>query len=252
MYPRIEITDSIIISSYSLVYIIAILAGIIIAYHETKRHNLPLTIFPPAVFWAILCGIIGAKIFHIIFSKWDDFLLNPMNILLRGGGWMYYGAEIGGIIGLVVYLKTKHLPLLRPLDIGAIVLLLAHAIGRVGCFLAGCCHGTACDAPWCATFPGMQHPVHPTQLYESIPLFIAFILVWIYRKKITIPGIIFSLYLIFYGSLRFSIDFYRANMPYPGGWIFTPSQYIAPVMVVIGIGIILYLMRKKNEIRDKG
>ncbi len=252
MFPRIQITDSIIISSYSLVYIIAILAGISIAYHETRRQDLPLKVFPPAVFWAILGGIVGAKIFHIIFSKWDDFLLNPLNTLLRGGGWMYYGAEIGGIFGLVFYLVKNKLPLLRPLDIGAIMLMLAHAIGRIGCFSAGCCYGIPCDAPWCVTFPGMQHPVHPTQLYESIPLFIAFILVWIFRKKFTTPGLIFALYLIFYGSLRFFIEFYRANMPYPGGWIFTPSQYIAPVMVLIGIGMIFYLVRKKDEIRDNG
>ncbi|MBD3287291.1 hypothetical protein GF337_00670 [candidate division KSB1 bacterium] len=252
MYPQIHLTDSIFISTYSLVYIIAILSGLLIAYLETRRYKIPLSVFPPAAFWTILCGIIGAKFFHIIFSKWNEFLQHPLDILLRSSGWMYYGAEIGGIVGLVVYLKTKNLPLLRPLDIGATVLLLAHAIGRVGCFLAGCCHGTACDASWCVTFPGMEHPVHPTQLYVSIPLFIAFVLVWIFRRKFAIPGLIFALYLIFYGSLRFFIDFYRANMPYPGGWIFTPSQYIAPVMVVIGIGIILYLMRKKNEIRDKG
>ena len=183
MYPRIHITDSIIISTYSLVYIIAILAGIVIAYLETKRHNLPLQAFPGAAFWAILIGITGAKIFHIIFSKWDDFLFHPMNILLKGGGWMYYGAEIGGILGLVLYLKKEKLSILRPLDIGAIVLMFAHAIGRFGCFLAGCCYGIECEAPWCVTFPGMQHPVHPTKLYESIPLFIAFILVWGNRKR---------------------------------------------------------------------
>lgn len=244
MFPSIPISDSIHISTYSLTYVVAISIGLYFAYLECKRYNLPLHEFPPVSFWGVLGGIIGAKIFFIIFYRWDSFLQDPLHQILSPGGWMYYGGEIGGIAAGILYLAIKKLPILRPLDIGGMIFMLSHAIGRIGCFLSGCCYGTSCDLPWAVQFPKLPYPVHPTQLYEAVPLFGAFIIIWIFRKKFIVPGTMFSTYLIFDGIQRSFIELYRGDNPYIGFLNWTPSQYIGVLSFITGM-ILLVVLRKQ-------
>lgn len=234
MFPRIFIYGDLMISSYSLSYSIAIVLGLIIAYKECKRLNLPVHYFPGTAFYGVLSGIIGAKLFDIIFFQWNDFILSPFRTLISGDGWMYYGAEIVGILGGVTYLLVKRQPIFSPLDITALCFMIAHSLGRFGCFLAGCCYGneTSCFAG--VIFPGHFTRVHPTQLYESIPLLIAFIFFWSIRKKFVVPGTIFSSYLIFYSTLRFIVEFFRFDAYKYGFLNLSPSQYIALFLFITG------------------
>ena len=244
MYPRIYVTGSIFIPTYSLFVTFAIIIAVVTAYFECKRYNIPLSHFPPAAFWAVLGGIIGAKVFEIIFYKWEFFLQHPVEILTRGSGWMYYGAEFGGLVGLIAYLLFHHIDILRPLDICGVVLLLAHAIGRMGCFLSGCCYGIPTNSWLGMTFPGLSCPVHPTQLYESIPLAIGFIVFWIFRKRFVVPGTVYAAYLLFYGLLRFIIEFYREDAYTFGMLNLSPSQYISGVVFCAGAWLLHYAWKK--------
>jgi phosphatidylglycerol---prolipoprotein diacylglyceryl transferase len=244
MVPRVYLTDTYFIPTYSLCVSMAIIIAVIVAYFECKRYNLPVLLFPGAAFWAVLGGIIGAKVFDILFYQWTTFLLNPIKILTHGGGWMYYGAEIGGLVALIIYVRVQHYDILRPLDIGGIVLMLAHAVGRIGCFLSGCCYGIPSNSWIGIKFPETACPVHPTQLYESIPLFIAFIVIWIFRKRFVIPGTMYGTYAVFYGSLRFFIEFYRDDAYTFGALQLSPSQYISLVVVSAGILLLLYARKR--------
>jgi len=244
MYPRITVTDTIFIPTYSLFVTSAIIIAVVIAYFECKRYGLPLLLFPAAAFWAVMGGIIGAKAFDILFYQWTPFLLNPIKILARGGGWMYYGAEVGGVAGLIMYVRSQHYDILRPLDIGGMVLPLAHAIGRMGCFLSGCCYGIPTNSWIGIKFPNGVCPVHPAQLYESIPLFIAFIVFWIFRKRFVIPGTLYGTYAVFYGSMRFLIEFYRDDAYTFGALQLSPSQYISLAVVSAGILLLLYARKR--------
>ena len=250
MYPRIFITGSFSIPTYSLFVTLAIIIAVITAYFECRRYNLPLSHFPPAAFWAVLGGIIGAKVFEIIFYMWEFFLQHPVEILTRGSGWMYYGAEFGGLVGLIAYLLVHHIDILRPLDISGVVLLLAHAIGRMGCFLSGCCYGIPTNSWMGITFPGLSCPVHPTQLYESIPLTIGFLVFWIFRKRFLIPGTVYAAYLLFYGLLRFIIEFYREDAYTFGILNLSPSQYISVTVFCTGVWL-LYFAWKRYSYGDK-
>lgn len=239
MFPRIVIGD-VTINVYSLNYLIAILLGLFVAYKECKRVNLPVYYFPPTAFFGIISGIIGAKIFEIIFYEWNDFVKAPISTLFSGGGWMYYGAEIVGVIGGVTYLLIKKLPVLKPLDIAAFAFMIAHSFGRLGCFFAGCCYGTPTNCFTGVIFPGQHIRVHPTQLYESIPLFLAFVFFWSMRKKFAVPGTIFASYIIYYGILRFFIEFLRYDA-YTFGFLgLRPSQYIALFLFITGIIILVW------------
>jgi len=248
MVPRIDITGSFFIPTYSLLVTLAIIIAVITAYFECRRYHLPLNHFPPAAFWAVLGGIIGAKVFEIIFYRWEFFLQHPIEILTRGSGWMYYGAEFGGLVGLIAYLHFHHIDILRPLDICGVVLLLAHAIGRMGCFFSGCCYGIPTSSWLGITFPGLSCPVHPTQLYESIPLAIGFMVFWIFRKRFLIPGTVYAVYLLFYGLLRFIIEFYREDAYTFGILNLSPSQYISAAVFFTGAWLLQYARKTHSQL----
>lgn len=242
MFPQIKISDSLVISCYTSAILISILISLLIAYVETRRYKLPLTALPPVAFWAILAGIIGGRIFNIIFYEWEYFLAKPYAALFGNSGWMYYGSEIFGLIAVIICLRIYKLPILHPLDICGMVLFIAHSVGRVGCFLNGCCYGFPTDSFLGVKFPNLSSHVHPTQLYEAIPLFLAFIILWILRKRIQIPGLIFAIYLIIDGVQRFIGEFYRVEGYKTGILNISPSQHIAVISFFIGSILLIYVV----------
>ncbi|MGE5313167.1 MAG: prolipoprotein diacylglyceryl transferase [Acidobacteriota bacterium] len=243
MYPRIFLTSSFYIPTYALLVSLAIVTAVVLAYFECRRYGLPMHLFPPGAFWTVLGGMIGGKIFEIIFFEWDYFLRDPLGTLTSGGGWMYYGAEIGGAVGLLVFLAASRIDVFRPIDIAGIVLLISHAIGRLGCFLAGCCYGIPTESWAGMMFPQTVCAVHPTQLYESIPLALAFFIFWINRRRFVIPGSVYAAYLLFYSPLRFAIEFYRDDAYTYGVLHLSPSQYIALAAFMIGLWLLWFARR---------
>jgi phosphatidylglycerol---prolipoprotein diacylglyceryl transferase len=244
VYPRIYITNSYTINVYSLTYVIAITIALIVSYIEVKRYRLPLNLFPAGAFWTVLSGMIGNKIFFIIFFSWDIFVHHPWRTLTDGNGGMYYGAEIGGGIGLLLFAMAKKISAWKVVDVAGMALMISHGLGRIGCYLAGCCYGTETNSVFGVTFPGMRHPVHPTQLYETVPLLIAFTVFWFLRKKIKIPGIIYFCYVLFYSIIRFIIEYYRDDAYKYGILNLSPSQYIALIMALIAV--VLLTVRIKS------
>ncbi len=140
-------------------------------------------------------------------------------------------------------------------------LALAYGIGRIGCFLAGdATWGKVSDVPWAMAFPdavagwadpvtGVPYPpgvrVHPTQLYELIQSLFLFAILWALRKRNYRPGTIFYLYLILAGSMRFIVEFWRAN-PVVGLGL-TEYQWISVVLIIVGTAL-FYI--KQQHIAD--
>ncbi len=250
MYPRIIFTDSLSLPSYTIIYIIAIILGLALTYRECLRYQLPIEHFAPTAFCAVISGFAGAKGFEIVFYQWNQFVHYPIDVLLHGGGWMYYGAEIGGVLGGAVYLLIKRVNILRPLDVAGLALMPAHAFGRLGCFCAGCCYGTETNGPLGIQFPNLPRPVHPTQIYETVALLPAFILALIFRSRFAAPGTLYATYLMYYGMVRFFIEKYRYDA-YKFGFLYlSPSQYIALTLTVIGSILFSYsylLAAKKSS-----
>jgi phosphatidylglycerol:prolipoprotein diacylglycerol transferase len=234
MLPDIHLFGSMYIHSYSLFILLAIIAASVTTYIGAKQYNHKTEDIFSALFWCILAGIIGAKLLEVVFYDWNAFINNPANTLLSGSGWMFYGAELGGYVGLATFLYFKKIPVARSFDIGTYGLALAHAIGRVGCFFAGCCYGVCTSSPIGVHFPHVNGYVHPTQLYEAIPLFVFFIITWIYRKRISGNGTVIGLYMVIYGIIRFIVETYREDAYTFGFLHLSPSQYIAASLFIIG------------------
>ncbi len=245
MYPYINVGDTA-ISVYYFIVLIAVLTGLFIAIKEVKRKKLDISYLPGGFFWAVLFGILGNRVLNIIFYSWGHFLKDPVGVFISQGGWMYYGIEIFGMTAVAVYVYKNKLPLLSIMDMLALIFMMSHAIGRVACFMGGCCYGIPTDSFLGVHFPGHASYVYPTELFETTGLFLLFAYFWPKRKTIKQDGIIFCAYVISYGILRFSLEFIRADA-YPLGPLhISPSQHIALAFITLGSVILFYIYRKRK------
>lgn len=151
------------IRSYGMMLLLAILAGIGLSVWRARRRGWNAETVATLCFWGVLCGIVAARAFYVI-EYWSDFqrptLAETLGAILNitQGGIVVYGALLGGLVGFGSYAWKQKLPLLATFDLLAPGMLVGLAIGRVGCFLNGCCFGGACDLPWAVRFPAGSLP----------------------------------------------------------------------------------------------
>jgi phosphatidylglycerol:prolipoprotein diacylglycerol transferase len=202
----------------------------------------------------VLCGIVGAKVLYIV-NDWSYYAAHPADIFsiatLQAGG-VFSGGLIAAFAAAAWYVRKHHMPPLGTCDAFAPGLAMGHAIGRIGCFAAGCCYGKETHHWWSVTFTNplaaaitgtpLNKPLEPTQLFESaVELANFFFLMWLLKRR-KFEGQIFGAFLFIYGVARFFLEFLRDD---PGrgsvfGGAMSGTQLIAMGMVVGG-GIIWYL-----------
>ncbi len=164
---------------------------------------------------ALLSGLIGARIFYIAI-EWESFQFNLLEIFrLDHGGLVYFGGLVGGLAGGLLAARAVRLPLLKTVDLFMPPLVLAHAFGRVGCFLNGCCYGRYTTLPWGVKFPNLgEWPRHPAQLYEAAFLLGLCVFLRRLEARDPKPGTLLLVYGASYGLWRFLIEFLRGdNLP---------------------------------------
>jgi len=233
---------------------IGVLLGLWISVRNSEKQGID-----PEHAWnfgilVVLCGIVGAKILYIV-NDWGYYTSHPSEIFsfatLQAGG-VFSGGLIGAFIAAFWYIRKNRMPALATCDAFAPGLALGHAIGRVGCFAAGCCYGKPTNHFWGVTFTSplaqawvgtpLNQALEPTQLFESaVELANFFILMWLLKRK-KFDGQVFGSYLFLYGIARFFLEFIRDD---PGrgevfGGIMTGTQLISLLLVVMG-GLIWYL-----------
>lgn len=187
------------------------------------------------LFWGLFISAwIGAKIlFYLTYPVGESREFIGEVSFWMGGGFVFYGGLLAGALFLLFYkfaYKKMTLEMLWPL---IPALSIGHGIGRIGCFLAGCCYGKPTDWFWGVFMH--DHYRHPTQLLEAIGLLILGI--YLFKSK-TSKLLLIGRYFLFYGILRFGIESLRGD-DIRGLWgALTPSQWISLLMIVIGINIL--------------
>lgn len=255
MHPFIEILG-LKIPSYGLMMAIALITALLISYFRAKKAKLDLDIFSNMAIIAIICGLAGAYLLYIFVTYplseiWES-IKNGSFSTFKNGGLVFYGAIIAGFLAAFIYLKIKKQ---RFLDYAACIVPsvpLAHAIGRVGCFLAGCCYGRCIDTPISVIYKNpiggapVGVPVFPIQLVESCCNIIIFIILLLYtRKNIKRRSVLF-LYMLLYGIERFFLEYGRYDEIRGIFLGLSTSQWISIAMVVGGIiGFILLHRHEK-------
>ena len=274
--------------------IIGGIAGAVVAayfrYREKQKHKLakpiwnevevhPYELTGNIIIYGALSGIIGARIFDIL-ENTDDFIKDPFGTLFSFSGLTFYGGLILAAIAIIWYAKKNNIPALVISDVAAPAIMIAYAVGRIGCQLAGDgdwgIANTFAKPNWLSFLPdclwsydyphnvineGSQivdcvgkhcyhlvPPVFPTPLYETIICTLFFLILWGIRKRINTKGVMFSIFIIMNGFERFFIEKIRVNTKYHifGNQI-TQAEIISTLLFITGIAFLVYVLWKKKK-----
>jgi phosphatidylglycerol:prolipoprotein diacylglycerol transferase len=247
--------------------IIAIAAVVVILWMvrqiDIRKSSLParpdIVIAPVG----IISGMIGAKLVHVL-EKLDYYIHNPADIL-SGGGFGIWGAILGSTLGIWIYLrlsrkdKNQHFGFFA--DLAAPGIMLAQAIGRIGCTLNGCCHGKPAPdwLPWTIKYSADYPPpsgyavedpsflakaLYPTQPAEIVFGLIVFgILLKLRSRPQPIEGALFMVYLAMYSAWRLGLGFFRTAEVYFVSGLLSQAQIISVVVLVVSIALLIYMRR---------
>lgn len=226
-------------------FAIAAFVCIFLLSKDAKANNLNQEAVIDFAFWILISGIIGARIFYI-FLDLPFFQESPREIfMLWHGGLVWYGGLIGAAVFGILYLKIKKQPILKTLDLLAPFIALGQAIGRIGCFLNGCCFGKPSN--FGLYFPLHQMKLFPAQLFSSFNLFLIFLILKFRLKKPHYPGQIVFLYLMLASLERFIVEFFRGDSP-SFLWNLTIFQIISFFIFIISLyGEILLKSRRRRQ-----
>lgn len=221
---------------------LAMLVAMQILSYDAKKKNInPEKVTDMAVY-ALLGGMIGARIGYILFYSLDFFLKNPIEIIkIHEGGMSIHGGIIGGIIASLIFIKkNKELKILEMADLAAAPLILAQAIGRIGCDV----YGVVMKNPKLWGIPVNGYIYHPAQLYEFILNYLLFFYLWRKRKSVKHEGQLFGIYLIGFASIRSIVELFRGNPKILG--LISISHILSLTLIIIGI-VWLRITAKKSK-----
>ncbi len=264
VYPILIRLGPLTIRFYGLMYVTALLVGIILLRLEAKRRGLPTERMVDVAFYVFLGGLLGGRLYYVLL-KWGYYGAYPLKIFaIWEGGMAIHGGIIGGLIGGWLYARSSQLPFATLCDMAAPVGSLGHAFGRFGNFMNGDAHGYPLHSPalptWLQNFPDWMGvvfpptsiagrefgpvPLHPVMLYEMVLNLVGFALLWGLRKKSFPPGGLFGLYLMYYAAVRSFTSLFRADDLYIGA--LRMPHLISAVMFVIGLAL-LYRRQPRSD-----
>jgi phosphatidylglycerol:prolipoprotein diacylglycerol transferase len=255
MHPILFESGRLTIYSYGVLLAAAYLLGLQFAVTRARARGLPPQRVMDLGIWIIVSALVGAKLLLLV-VEFKVLSASPRELfgLARAGG-IFYGGLIAGVGTAAWYIRRHGLPLWSTADVFAPGIALGHAVGRLGCLMAGCCFGRPAAVPWAITFHDpaaaanvgtpLGIPLHPTQLYEAAAeAAILLTLVALERSGRGFPGRTFWTYLLLYGVSRFVIEFYRGDSR---GMVFgtlPTSQFISLLLVPLAIMMLLLLARR--------
>lgn len=223
MHPILAQAGSITVYTYGVLVATGVILGLCYARSRAARYGLP-----PRTIWNlgiyVIFGALAVSKLWLIVGSWNYYSANPSQIfslrMFQSAG-TFYGGFFGAVLTILLYSHFQNLPLLLVLDVSAGALPLSHAIGRLGCFAAGCCFGKPTDLPWGITFTDevvarlsgtpLHISLHPTQLYEAAVEFLNFVFLFWLGARQRFAGQIFATYLVLYGIERGFIEFFRGD-----------------------------------------
>ncbi len=252
------------IHSYGVMIFCACMSALAMAVWRSRREEVESDAVYELATWLFLGGVIGARLFYFIQHREAFHHAGDLFRTWEGGN-VFYGCILGGLSGSILYWFRRPFPFLRMCDVAAPAVAIGAAVGRIGCFLNGCCHGGLCDLPWAIRFPAGSHawvrqlnaglvqpgdayslPVHPTQLYSAAAaLLVLGVLLRHAHRASRRPGEVMALLMILYPLTRWPIEALRSDEPsvFLGmSW----SQNISVVLLLAGLGFRALLRHRRS------
>lgn len=259
MHPVLFKIGPLTIHTYGVLVAAGFLLGLGLAVRQAKKEGISSNKIVDLGFYMLIAAIIGSRVLFVVINS-AYYFKNPIAILkIWEGGLVFYGGILFVIPVAIWYIKKNGLGIWGTGDIFAPSIAVGHAIGRLGCFSAGCCYGKPAEGlPWAVTFINPESlapigiPLHPTQLYESAGEFINFLLLITLRRYQSFKGQLFWTYILLYSVLRFTVEFFRGDKArgfMDGG--LSISQGISIIMFA-GAIVGLMVFRKKESDTKRG
>ncbi|MBT8327489.1 MAG: prolipoprotein diacylglyceryl transferase [Bacteroidia bacterium] len=240
--------------SYGLMIALGILAAFYVALKKSRKLGINVDVLSSLFMWVILASFVGGKLFYFL-EDIQKYLDDP-SLIKRAmqGGFVFYGSLIFAIPTIIWWLRKEKIKVRPFLDILAFAGPVVHSIGRIGCFLAGCCHGKVCDSPLGVTFTHpdslanpLNTPLYPTQLFDIAVNLIILVTVYYIEKKQKFEGQLFLIYLMMYGVGRSIVEMFRGDEArgFVFGGLLSHSQFIA-VLIIATCCFFWWKWRKKT------
>ncbi len=201
----------------------------------------------------VITGVVGGKLF-MVFEDPGYYFSHPQK-LLSGSGFVFYGSLLCCIPAMLWFFKRNQVPTLAMLDVMAVVTCLVHGLGRIGCFMAGCCYGTPTvkafgvvfTNPACQAQP-LHTPLHPTQLYEAGWIAVILVSLLLLKARKRFHGQLFMIYLILYALGRSVIEVFRGDIQrgFVIADVLSNSQFISLLVIAAAIYFYVKFSRKAN------
>ncbi len=254
MHPILFHIGSLEVRSYGVMIVLGFVLAVWWAMRVAPRYRIDPDTILDFVLLTAAGGILGSRLVFVVLD-WSSFARQPLHILyFWEGGLSFHGAVIGGGLAVALVAGRKGIPFLRIADVLAPGVALAYAVGRIGCFLGGCCYGVPTDVPWACSFqdPFNPHvhtpPSHPTQIYASLSNLLIFAVLARLQKPPHPEGRIFWAYLVLYGVYRFVVEFWRIGATSSVVALgLSDAQWVSVAMILIG-GAMLIKARRHSRV----
>lgn len=238
---------------YSIIIVTGLLLALFYCYKNASKYDVKKEKFIDCVLIGIVTGIIGARLYYVLFN-WEYFGQNPGEILkTRDGGLAIYGGIIGALIGGLIIAKIHKMNILAVLDLSMMGFLIGQGIGRWGNFLNQEAFGTPTNLPWGMISENTNGvAVHPCFLYESLWCILGFLLIHFLRKNHQkYKGQVFFIYLAWYGFERMVVEGLRTDSLYLPFTVFgndvRVSQLVSLIIFIAGITLLIINRKRKDK-----
>jgi len=242
---------------YGIMYVLGFLSGYFLIQKQKRSKEIGLQgqLVQELVFYLAVGLIVGARLGYLLFYQYLSFpyyLRNPLEILaLWHGGMSFHGGLMGSVVAGWWFCRRKKMPFWAVADSVIVTAPVGLGLGRLGNFINGELFGRPTELPWAMVFPGGGPvPRHPSQLYEALAEgLVLFILLWYLRKKRFRDGMMVPMFLVFYGSFRFFLEFFREPDPQLGFVLgpFSMGQVLCAGMV--GAGVLIAVLLRATQKR---
>ena len=239
MYPVLLELGHFQLRSYGVVVALSFLLALWVSTREAQRKGLDPGIVNDFAFYALLGGIVGARLYFVLFSDPVYYLQKPWEILaIWRGGIGIIGALLGGVLTALWYCRRKGLSFWRFADTLAPGMILGQTAGIFACLLNGDSYGKSTDVAWAITYSDsramapLNVALHPVEIYEMAAYLLVFVMVWMTRKTYRTDGLLFLAYLAGYGAARFAVEFFRGS-PAIFAWGIPAAQVFGAALIAI-------------------
>lgn len=255
MYPILFNFGPVRIFTYGFFLALGFVTAIFLAGREAKRVGLPAGRFYDLCFYSILASLVGSRLLYVL-TELSYFLEHPLEIFVLWKGGLIFHGGLALALAVAFYCMRRYgLPWRVTFDSLAVGMPVGQGLGRVGCFMAGCCYGKPSDWPWAVTFTDpdtlcpIKEALHPSQLYEALLLLFAFGVIYWFRTRKRFDGQLMLIYFLLAGAIRFGVEFFRHPADYRGPILFwaMPSTQVVALGIAVLSGIMLFWFWHRSE-----